>query len=65
MSFSFDLGLDPMTLILKFDLDMVTMYLYAENKVPSCNILKDIAWTDTHRQIQTDLTEIITYPHKR
>ena len=27
--------LDPMTLILKLDLDMVKMYLYTEDEVPS------------------------------
>ena len=44
-----------MTLILKHDLHMVMMYLYAENEVPSYSISKVIAWTvryidrDTHR----------------
>ena len=32
---TFDLNLDPMTLILKFDLDMVKIYLYTEDEVPS------------------------------
>ena len=31
----FDLDLNPMTLILKLDLDMVKMYLHAKNEVPS------------------------------
>ena len=35
MFYSFDLGLDPMTLILKLDLDIVKMYLHTKNKVPS------------------------------
>ena len=32
---SFDLDLDPMTLVLKLDLDMVKMYLHTQNEVPS------------------------------
>ena len=32
---TFDLDLDPITLILKLDLDMVKMYLYTEDEVPS------------------------------
>ena len=31
--FSYDLDLDPMTLILKLDLDMVKMYLHTKNEV--------------------------------
>ena len=30
---TFDLDLDPMTLILKYDLYMVKMYLYTEDEV--------------------------------
>ena len=52
-----------MTLILKLDLDVVKMYLYTEDEVPSYSILKVIAWTDTQTHRQTDLSEIITYPH--
>ena len=69
MFYSFDLDLDPMTLILKIDLDMVKMYLHTKNEVPSYSGSKVIAWTDrqtdgqTHRQ--TDSSEIITYPHTR
>ena len=55
---TFDLDLDPMTLILKLDLNMVKMYLYTENEVPSCSSSKVIAWTDrqtdTQRDRQTD-----------
>ena len=43
-----DPDLDPMTLILKFDLDMVKMYLYTENEVPGFSSSKVIAWTQTH-----------------
>ena len=35
MVFSFDLDLDPMTLVLKLNLDMVKMYLHTKNEVPS------------------------------
>ena len=56
-----------MTLILKLDVDMVKMYLYAEDEVSSYSRLKVIAWTDTQTDTQTDrqtdLSEIITYPH--
>ena len=31
--FSYDLNIDPVTLILKLDLDMVKMYLHTENEV--------------------------------
>ena len=57
--YSFDF--DPMTLILKHDLDIVKMYVGTENKVPSFGSSEVIAWTDT----QTDSTEIIAYPHER
>ena len=40
----FDLDLDFLTLIPKLDLDMVKMYLYTENKVPSFGS-KGIVWT--------------------
>ena len=42
---------------------MVKMYLYTEYEVPNFNISNVIAWTDTLTDRQTDLTEIITYPH--
>ena len=40
---TFDLDFDPMTLILKLDLDMVKMYLYTEDEVPSYSSSKVIA----------------------
>ena len=46
-----------MTLILKLDLDMVKMYLYAKNEVSMWSSSKVVAWT------QTDMTENITYPY--
>ena len=41
--FSYDLDLDPMTLILKFDLDMVKMDLHTKNKVSMSRGSKVIA----------------------
>ena len=65
MILNFDLDLDLMTLILKFHLAMVKMYLYTENEIPSHSGSKVIAQTDRHTDRQTDLTEFITYPHTR
>ena len=41
--YSFDLELEPMTLIIKSDLDMAMMYLHTKNEVPSCSGFKVIA----------------------
>ena len=41
--FSYDLDLDPMTLILKLDLDMVKMYLHTKNEVSMLRHSKVIA----------------------
>ena len=43
MFYLFDLDLDPMTLVLKLDLDMVKMYLYTKNEVPIYSGSKVIA----------------------
>ena len=43
---TFDLDLDPMTLILKLDLDMVKMYLYTEDEVPSYTSSKAVRISD-------------------
>ena len=43
MFYSFDLDLDPMTLVLQLDLDMVKMYLHTKNEVPSYSSSKVIA----------------------
>ena len=40
---TFDHDLDQMTLILKLGLDMVKMYLYTEDEVPSYSSSKVIA----------------------
>ena len=61
MFYSFDL--DIMTLILKYDLDMVKMYLHTKNEVPSYSSSKVIAWTDRQTYTETDSNEIITYTH--
>ena len=55
--------LDPMTLILKLDLDIVEMYVCAQNEATTFNSSKVIAWTDRNTDRQTDSIEIITYPH--
>ena len=49
--FSYDLNLDPMTLILKLDLDMVKIYMHTKNEVSMWRSSKVIAWIDrqTHR----------------
>ena len=43
-----------MTLMLKFDLDMIKMYLYTKNEVSMWSGSKVIAWTDGHTDRQTD-----------
>ena len=35
--YAFDCDLDPTTLVLKFTLDIVKMYVFTENEVPSFN----------------------------
>ena len=52
-----------MTLILKLDLDVVTMYLHAENEISSCGSKVTAQSEQTDRS--TDPTEIITGPHVR
>ena len=65
--FSYDLDLDPMTLIFKLELDMIKMYLHAKNEVSMSSDSKGYSLnrqkTQTHRQ--TDTTKNITYPHTR
>ena len=48
--------LDPMTLILKLDLDIVKMYHHTKNEVSMSTASKVIAQTDTHTH-----NENITY----
>ena len=47
---SFDLSIDPVTLILKFDLNIIKIYLCTKNGVPSYGGSKVIAWTDRHTE---------------
>ena len=53
--YSFALDLDPMTLVLKLDLDIVKMYVYSENEVPSFGSSNIVGWVDT----SADLTELL------
>ena len=57
-----DLDLDPMTLVLNLDLDMVKMYHHTQNEVYMSRHSKVIACTDTHTHRQY---ENITFPHMR
>ena len=66
--FSYDLDLDPMTLILKLDLDMIKIYLHTKNEVSMSSISRNTdrhTHTNRHTDRQTDMTENITYPHTR
>ena len=51
----FDFDLNPMTLVLKLDLDMSKMHLYTENKVSSSCRSKVTALTDRQIDKQTRL----------
>ena len=42
--YSFNIDLDPVTLVLKFDLNMVRMYPHTENVVPNCTSLEVISY---------------------
>ena len=58
MFYSFDLDLDPITLILKLDLDMVKMYLQAKNEVLAVEVQKlEPEQTDRQTHTQTDRPE--------
>ena len=58
--------LDPITLVLKLDLDMVKMYHHTKNKVSMSRHSKVIACTDTqtHRQTHTHI-HIHTQTHRQ
>ena len=51
--YSLDLDLDPMTLVLETDLDIVKMHVCTENEVSSYSGSKatDTAWTATQTQM--------------
>ena len=58
-----------MTLILKFDLDIVKMYHHTKNEVSMSSGSKVIAQTDTqthrHTDKHTDMTKTLPLPHTR
>ena len=62
-----DLNFEPMTLILKVDLDMVVTYLHAKNKANRSKGLKVLVLGNAHRQTnrwtdrQTDMCKTFTY----
>ena len=60
-SFDLDLDLDPMTFLLKLDLDIIKMYVCTKNEVPILSGSEVIVWTDRQTEKETDLTKIITY----
>ena len=50
-----------MTLVLKLDLDIIKMYVYTKNEVPTFSDSKVIIRIDTQTDTHTDLIEMITY----
>ena len=50
----YDLDLDPMTLILKLDLNIVKMYHHTKNEVSRSTCSKSIAQIGTQKDTQTD-----------
>ena len=60
---SFNLDFIQMTLVFKFDLDIVKMYVWTENVVPSFKHYSQP--TDRNTDRHTDFIETITYPHTR
>ena len=53
-----NLDLDPMTLVLKLDLDIVKMYIYIKNKVSvsrHLQVIEVIEDRQTHRQTHTQM----------
>ena len=50
----FDFDIDPMTLVLKHDLDIVKMHVCTKNDAPTFNSSKVTAWTDTQTDRWTD-----------
>ena len=61
-----DLDLDPMTLVLKLDLDMARMYPHTKNEVSMSRHSKVIARTDTqtHTQTQRHTDSMKTLPSR-
>ena len=53
--YSLDLNLDPMTLLLNLDLNIVKIYVYSKNEVPNFSVQKlqpEQTHRWTHRQTQ-------------
>ena len=48
--YSFDLDIDPMTLVRRIYLDIIEMYVCTENESPVFSGSKVMAWTDTDRE---------------
>ena len=48
VTFSLDFDLDPMMVIVTFDLDVVKMYLFTENDIPNYIGSKEITQTERH-----------------
>ena len=59
-----DLDLDPMTLVLKLDLEMIMMYYHTKNEVSMSGHSKVIHRTDTQTQTHRQY-ENITFPYTR
>ena len=52
--YGFDLYLDPVTLVLKQELDIVKMNVCAMNEAPTFNGSEVIVWTDRYTDRQID-----------
>ena len=56
-----DLDLDPLTLLLKLDTDMVVTYIDAKTEVNRSNGLKVTVWKCIYTVRQTDMCKTFTY----
>ena len=61
----YDLDIDPMTLALEFDLDMVEMYHLTRNEVSVSTASKVISQTDRQTDAHTHTTKALPLPHTR
>ena len=62
----FDLDLNPVTFVLKHDINITKMYKCTKNEVPTFSSSKGIAWKDRETETQTDAhtnTHIDTHQH--
>ena len=53
--YSFDLDIDPMTLVRRLYLDIIEMYVCTENECPVFSGSKVMTWTDTDRETRLKL----------